>query len=110
MVVRNGIVEKSHYSHSTIELETMLPREEFIRIADEIVPMDERGRPANDLEGDYLSLSSGSSVTTFREYENLSIRIYGRASTGLLKRRGQLTACLKTTVHKSDSFSPNGSA
>ena len=73
-------IEKSHYSPTTIDLDSTLPREVFIRIVDELVPPNERGRLASDFNEEYLSLYSGNSVTTFKEYENISINIYGKAS------------------------------
>ena len=73
-------IEKSHYSPTTIDLDSTLPREEFIRIVDELVPPSERGRLAIDFNEEYLSLYNGNSVTTFKEYENISINIYGKAS------------------------------
>jgi hypothetical protein len=73
-------VEKSHYTPAAIDLDSTLPREDFIRIVDELVPSSERGPLAVDFNEDYMSLYNGSSVTTFKEYENISIKIYGKAS------------------------------
>jgi hypothetical protein len=73
-------IEKSHYSPATIDLDPTLPREVFIRIVDELVPLNQRGRLAIDFNDEYMSQYSGNSVTTFKEYENISINIYGKAS------------------------------
>jgi hypothetical protein len=73
-------VEKSHYTSTAIDLDSTLPREEFIRIVDELAPSNERGRLAIDFNDEYLSLYTGNSVTTFKEYENISINIYGKTS------------------------------
>lgn len=73
-------IEKSHYRSTAIDLDPSLPREEFIRIIDELVPESERGRLKIDLNDDYTSLYNGSSITTFKEYENVSINIFGKTS------------------------------
>lgn len=72
-------IEKSHYAPTTIDMDSTLPREDFIQIVDELVPPGDRGRAAIEFTEDYLSLYNGTSVTTFKEYENISIKIYGRA-------------------------------
>jgi hypothetical protein len=73
-------VEKSHFSDSAIDLDPTAGREQFIQVINELAPEWTRGQLTSDLYDQYLSLYNGSSVTTFKDYSDLSIKIYGRAS------------------------------
>jgi hypothetical protein len=74
-------LEKLHYSTEKIMLDSSLSRQAINQIFDELVPSDERGpRPQNPIARgmDYLS---GNSWVSDEEYENVSIQIYGGASS-----------------------------
>ena len=73
-------LEKHHFSDETANLSSTIPRETFTQLVDELAPPSERGRQTMNFGREYMSSYSGESVTTFAEYENLSIDIYGKAS------------------------------
>ncbi|HEY6252363.1 MAG TPA: hypothetical protein VI685_20605 [Candidatus Angelobacter sp.] len=64
-----------------INLTPTLPRNTVIELVDELAPVDERGPRTMDFGRDYISQHSGESVTTFAEWENVAVNIYGKAST-----------------------------
>lgn len=69
-------LERLQYSPTLIRVDSGLSREEIFQILDELVPVDERGKPSRDTVGNLVT-QSGQSVTTKIEYENVSIRVYG---------------------------------
>jgi hypothetical protein len=69
-------VERRHFSN----LDSTIPREMLTQIADELVPAGERGPVNPNLGREYLSAYSGNGVTTFADYKNVSIHIFGVAS------------------------------
>lgn len=73
-------LEKHHFYDDTANLNLTIPRETFVQLIDELVPPTERGRQTMNFGREYMSAYSGQGVTTFAEYENVSIDIYGRAS------------------------------
>jgi hypothetical protein len=73
-------MEKHHFDNGKADLNTTIPRETFIQLVDELAPPNERGRQTMDFGREYMSAYSGHSVTTFAEYENVSIDIVGKAS------------------------------
>ena len=74
-------LETTNASSKTINLTPTLPRKTVIELVDELAPVDERGSRTMDFGRDYISQHSGESVTTFAEWENVAVDIYGRAST-----------------------------
>jgi hypothetical protein len=75
------VIERHHYVGGVANLYTTIPREEVLKIVDELVPASERG-PADTKLGDRpVSLYSGNSVTTVSDYANVSIDIVGQASS-----------------------------
>lgn len=64
----------------TINLTPTLPRKTVLELVDELAPVDGRGPRTMDFGRDYVSQHSGESVTTFAEWENVAVNIYGRAS------------------------------
>jgi hypothetical protein len=73
-------LEKHHYSNETASLSSAIPREMFTQLVDELVPAKERGPLAMNFGKEYISAYSGNSITTFAEYENVSVQIFGIAS------------------------------
>ena len=73
-------LEKHHYSSGTANLGSTIPRETFMELVDELVPQSERGQQTMNFGKEYMSAYGGNGVTTFAEYENVSIRIAGIAS------------------------------
>jgi hypothetical protein len=77
----NGLVceiglERRHYSHEKIDLDSTLSRTLIDQIADELVPATERGSRIKELGAGNLIERLGNSITTNTEYENVSIQIY----------------------------------
>src|SRR5436190_1281718 len=68
-------LERLHYSPTLIRVDSGLSRTEINQTLDELVPADERGKPAKEL--DTLIAQGGQSLTTNIEFENISIQIYG---------------------------------
>lgn len=75
-------LETTNLSSDTINLTPTLPRNTVLELVDELAPVDERGPRTMDFGRDYISQHSGHSVTTFGEWENVAVNIYGRTSTG----------------------------
>jgi hypothetical protein len=73
-------LEKLHYSPETIRLDSSLPRKEIDQVFDELVPADERGPKSKDPFGTLIT-QGGQSFTTNVDFENVSIQIYGSASS-----------------------------
>ena len=78
--VCEATIEKHHYSNEGANLDSSIRREVIIQIADELVPLNERGPLITDMGREYISAYSGNSVTTYADYKNVSIRIFGIAS------------------------------
>ena len=74
-------LEKRHYANETVLLDSKLPHEVVMQIIDELAPPSERGPQTMNFGKEYMSAYSGSSVTTFAEYKNVSIDIYRKASS-----------------------------
>ena len=73
-------LEKRHFKNETALLDSTMSHEVITQIFDELVPSGEKGPLIPNLGTDYLSLYGGNSVTTFAEYKNVSISIFGIAS------------------------------
>ena len=76
------VLERTNAFSDTINLTPTLPRKTVLELVDELAPVDERGPRTMDFGRDYISQHSGHSVTTFAEWENIAVDIYGRTSTG----------------------------
>jgi hypothetical protein len=74
-------LERTNAFAETINLTPTLPRKTVMELVDELAPVNERGPRTMDFGRDYISQHSGESVTTFAEWENVAVDIYGRAST-----------------------------
>jgi hypothetical protein len=70
-------LEKLLYSPSLIRLNPELSREEILQTLDELVPVNERGKPPKDSEDRITQMGQIPTETTTTEYENVLIRIYG---------------------------------
>ena len=96
-------LERHHYLNGTAYLGSTIPRETFIDIVDELAPKSERGRQTMNFGKEYMSAYGGNSVTTFADYENISIEISGIASpsvsagdiVGVIEWKKQACATLK---------------
>ena len=75
------VVEKQHYSNNKAYLDSTIPREVITRITDELVPASERGAAITNAGKAYISAYTGNSVTSFADYENVSINVYGKTSS-----------------------------
>jgi len=64
------------YSTALIRTSASLSREEIYQILDELVPADERGKPAK-FPFDNVITETGQTMTTNTEFENVSVQIYG---------------------------------
>lgn len=73
-------LEKQHYSDDTVDLGSALPHNKIIEAVNSIAPVSERGRSTMPFGTEYLSKYDGNGVTTFANYEAVSIQIYGRSS------------------------------
>ncbi len=67
-------LERSHYSPEIIRLDSTLAREDVDAIVDELAPASERG-PKSQNPFDDLMLVVGPGMTTFEEYENVTVNI-----------------------------------
>lgn len=70
-------LERLLYSPSLIRLNRELSREEILQTLDELIPVNERGRPPKDSEDLITQMGQSPTETTTTEYENVLIRIYG---------------------------------
>jgi hypothetical protein len=86
-------LEKNHYSNGTAYLDSSIPRETFIELADELVPQSERGKQTVNFGKEYISAYGGNGVATFADYENVSIEISGIASP--VASAGDIVAIIK---------------
>ncbi len=67
-------LERRHYSPEIITLYSTLSRKEVDAIVDELAPASERG-PKSQNPLDSLMLVVGPGMTTFEQYENVTVRI-----------------------------------
>ena len=74
------VLEKEHYSENSIDLASTISHDKMIAAVNDIAPVSERGRSTMPFGTEYLSQYSGNTVTTFSDYEAISIQIYGRTS------------------------------
>jgi hypothetical protein len=84
----------------TAELDSTMPREVILDIANEIVPPRERGPVMTNVGREYLSAYAGNSVTTFADYKNVSIRIFGSASSASGAAGGDVVAVIRWNDRK----------
>jgi hypothetical protein len=73
-------LEKQHYLDDTVDLGSALSHDKIIEVVNSIAPVSERGKSTTPFGTEYLSKYDGNSVTTFADYEAVSIQIYGRSS------------------------------
>jgi hypothetical protein len=73
-------LEKQHYSGDTVELGSALPHDKIMEVVNLIAPASERGKSTMPFGAEYLSTYNGNGVTTFADYEAVSVQIYGRSS------------------------------
>jgi hypothetical protein len=92
-------LERLHYSPKLIRLDSDLSRKEINEILDELVPADERGKPAKDAT-DTLITQSGHSLTTNIQFENVSIQIYGATSPSDHKGKTTVSEVIATVKWK----------
>lgn len=70
-------LERRHYSHEIINLESSMDRKDIDEIVDELAPASERG-PKLKSFGKNWTYVSGVSTTETSDYENVSILIYSK--------------------------------
>jgi len=73
-------LEKQHYSDNSVDLGSALSHDKIMEVVNQIVPPSERGKRTTPFGAEYLSKYNGNGVTTFADYEEVSIQIYGRAT------------------------------
>ena len=71
------VIQREHYAGGVANLYSTIPHNEILQIIDEIVPVSERGPSIKTLGEEYISLTSGNSVTTSAEYTNVTVDIIG---------------------------------
>jgi hypothetical protein len=74
-------LERLHFAHETINVDSQLLRKDVDEIANELVPVSERGPQPKNLLEQGMTLFLGNSMETNEEYENISIQIFGTLST-----------------------------
>jgi hypothetical protein len=75
-------LEMLHYSLGEVRLDSSLPRKDIDEIFNELVPSEERGpQPRNPVEQVAGGFISGRAVVNDEEYQNVSIKIYGKLSS-----------------------------
>ena len=92
-------LERRHYSGEAINLDPTFSREEIIKLIDELAPISQRGPLTMGVGTEYLSERSGGAATTFSEYENVSIHIYGWSSNSCA-RGGDVAAAVRWKKRK----------
>jgi hypothetical protein len=75
------VIQKEHYFNGIVHLDSTLPREVVTNIVDELVPANERGPLTTNNEWSRLSVHAGNTVTSFVDYENVSVDISHSPST-----------------------------
>jgi len=71
-------LEKRRYSPDAIYLDSHLSRQDIDQIVNELIPMSERGHKSEELGGMDLIVEGGHAITTYVEYEHISIQIVAR--------------------------------
>lgn len=85
-----AVIQKENYSNEVVHLDPTMPREVVDQIVDELVPDNERGPLTLDKEMSRLSVYVGNAVTSFVDYQNVSVDIERRASS-----TGEIVALIK---------------
>lgn len=76
-------IETRHYSPDLIRLDSELSRTAVNQIVDELAPLSERGPAAeNGNFGNEQSSQEGQGLTTYIDYQNVSVQIYGNVTSG----------------------------
>jgi len=70
-------LEKRRYSPEVIRLDADMSDKDLNEIVDEFAPADERGPRDDGLHGADMTLGDGGGMTTLRDYENVSVQIFG---------------------------------
>jgi len=73
-------LEKQHYSGDAVDLSSSLPHDRVMEVVNAVAPASERGKITTPFGAEYMSKYDGVGVTTFAEYEAVSIQIYGRTA------------------------------
>jgi hypothetical protein len=73
-------LEKQHYSDNSVDLGSALSHDKIMEVVNLIAPASERGKSTMPFGTEYLSKHDGNSITTFADYEAVSVQIYGRSS------------------------------
>jgi hypothetical protein len=68
-------IEKLHYSHHAINLDSTLSPTVLNQIVDELAPPDMRGKSKSELGRDAVD-EDGPSISTSVEYENISVQMF----------------------------------
>jgi hypothetical protein len=89
------VLERHHYANETANLDSTMPRDVITKIVDELAPPGERGPVVDNVGKDYLSAYTGNAVTTFADYRNVSIRIFGTASAAGDGTAGDVVAVIR---------------
>jgi hypothetical protein len=71
------VIQREHYASGVANLYSTIPHNEILKIVDELVPASEKGPSLKTLGEEYISLTSGNSVTTLAEYTNVTVNIIG---------------------------------
>jgi len=74
-------LEKLHYSPEKIRLDFDLSRQDISEIFDELVPSAERGPKPTTLLEQGMTTVSGRGMISDEEYQNVSIRIFGKITS-----------------------------
>ena len=74
-------LEKLHYSPEKIRLDFDLPRQDIEQIFDDLVPSAERGPKPTTLLEQGMTTVSGRGMISDEEYQNVSIRIFGKITS-----------------------------
>lgn len=73
-------VQREHYLNGKVYLDASLTEEEINRAFNELAPPDERGQLIQTLGSNSLSFYIGNGVTTYKEFENVSISTLGKST------------------------------
>jgi hypothetical protein len=72
-------LEKRHFSLKAVDLDAEMPEEQVHQIFDELAPVNDRGRQLIFDRGGSLTLTEGPAVIAMMDYENVSLRMYGKS-------------------------------
>ena len=71
-------IEKRHYFNNKVDMNAAMTEEEILSMFDELVPMEERGGPAEGLPPDTeISESDLGMLSTRVPYEDVTVTMYG---------------------------------